>query len=868
MLFKELGLTAQTDATGSDLFGFSVSLNEIGDLFAVGAPAHQSNVGAVYLFRRNHDGSRTQIQKITPSDSPAGGKFGSSVAISAGVLAVGSPNVTGVSGRTDHGAVYLYFWDGSSFSSEQKIIPTGGQTPSSGSLNNTYFGHSVSLSTDGNYLAVGNNASNEEGCLVYAYQKTGASFALASVLSNPRSGAYVSKFGKAVCLDERGTTLVCGAPMLASSDNLSVKMGGAFTYVRRTASFNLMDSIYFPSTGIAFSEFGASVSVSQRGSIFTFGVPAYNNQQGAVALLLSSAPTFSMNLSQPVVFENHGFLIEPTVGTGSNLRFGSAHSLDKRGGRLLVGMDGSADTVGKTWVFEIFADLGYKNFSSGQAFEQVFEWNPPSITQSGQKYGQSVAMSSDGLVTLAGAPYHNSNGSVLSYKSRLNCSLVVQDIAHNFYSELEVDTGIDLSSYDTPFNAIPPVSKVAQKMVNTVTYTGRLDLILEKTGSPSGNLSFQFVFGDAVGPYSDPSAVIASSSNLAISSVSSLGTYSLDVPNKLIQENDQVWIVLEFDSTYLSSADASNYATLYGINGTFPEFRSYNGSWSTVPSFGLCYKPVSTYAVGRSEYGYLSVPPFDINNSLVTAKGAPYSVNGGEKIMLEKNGFLKQTLYLPTPAVAGQLTQAELISFLNANLDARFNCTAQAATVGGKDVVVIRNNDLFTNYYGAVEAQGFIRADTEWDLASNGTNPADDALAFTNGANIWLFKPDLMENFGITKTTVASDWHDWHETIHKPLQSFYFSNSDVGGPQVYFRPKVFIFPMGPLAVNWSLRELYAFVVNNFVLNPTQKKVLDMNGNYAPASLSALTDQTYINLVLLFQYDSANDQQYIGAYWYR
>lgn len=869
MLFKELGTTSQSDASGSDLYGYSVSMNDVGDLIVVGAPSHQSS-GAVYIYRRSFDGSRTQVQKITPSDSPAGAKFGSSVSLSGGVLAVGAPNNSGFSGRSNHGSVYLYFWNGLEFGNEQKIIPTGGVSPSSGSLNNTFFGNTLHLSSDGNYLAVGNDASSEEGCLVYTYVKIGSSFSLVSVLANPLSGAYVSKFGKSVCLDGSGSTLVCGSPFLASSDNVSIKPGGAFTFVRRSSSFALMDSIYFSSTGFAFSEFGASVAVNHLGTIFTFGSPAYNNQQGAVALLMASAPTFSMNLTLPVDFESRGYLIEPTIGVGSNLRFGSSLSMDKRGCRILVGMDGPSDTVGKAWVFDIFPDLTYKTFSSGKTAEQVYEWNPPSITQSGQKFGMAVALSKDGLISAVGAPYHNTNGSFLSYKSRLQCSLVIQDIAQNFYAESEIDLGIDITAHDTSFDLIPPVSSVAQKLTPTVTYPNRVDLVLEKSGSPSGSISFQLIYGDSVGPYTDSNAVLATSDSLTVSSVTS-GTYSLNMTNKLVQENDQVWLVLNLDPSYLSSSDGSNYISVRGItSSSFQKFMSYSGSWNTVSNFAMCYKPVSNFPASRSEYGYLSVPPIDINNSVMTSKSAPYSINGGEKIMFEKNGFLRQTLSLPVPAIAGQLSQTELVNFLNTNLDPRFDCTAEAATVDGKSVVIIRNNDLFTNYYGAVEAQSFIRPDSEWDIDSNGTNPADDALAFTNGCTFWLFKPDRMADLGIDKNAVVSDWHDWHETIHKPLQSFYFSNSDLNAPQIYFRPKVFCFPTGSGTgkANWSLRELYTFIINNFVLNPTSKKVLDMNGNYAPASLSAVVDQYHINVVLLLQYDPANEQPFLGAYWYR
>jgi hypothetical protein len=873
MLFKELGITSQTDASGSDSFGSSVATNATGDVIAVGSPGHSSNKGAVYIYRRGDDGSRNFVQKIVSSDNQTGAKFGSSISMSDdnSILVIGAPFFTGQGGRTNHGAVYVYFWDGSAFSNELRLIPTGGASPSSGSLNNTYFGHSVSVSALGHYLTVGNDAASEDGCLVYSYKKTGAtSFTLLGAIENPLADAYVSKFGQSVAIDRSGHMLLVGSPDLAASDDptFAAKPGGGFVFERRSESYELRSSIYFETTGFAFSKFGAAVAISSDGNIFAFGSPGYNNGEGAVAYFNKTS-----QFNTPTDFGAEGNLLQPSIGTGSNLGFGSRISLDRTGHKILVGMYGSGDTVGKLWFFETFSDHNPAT-NAGPCGEQLWEVNPPSTNQSGQRYGAGVALSKDGLIAVVGSPSQSTNGAVWFYKNRIYS---LQRDLFNFPLD-EVDFGISPNLQNASYDIIPPVSKIAQKATPSITYIGLIGFLFDKVGSPTGNINVKIVYGDAEGPYeSDPLAVLHS----ADIDVTTISAYNILNPatikdfagkHRMIHENDQIWIVLTCGGAYMSSADNSNYIKILGTNESgLPPFWEYSGTWSEVSNFAICYG-IGSFgsAAFRGEVGRLVTTPYDIKNSIYTLNSAPYSVNGGEKIMFEKNGFLKQTLSLPVPAIPGALTQQELVDFLNNNLNVRFNCTAISESMDGKDIVVIRNNDFFVNSVGYDEGNSFIRMSTEWDLLTNGTNPADNALCFTNGAVVWIFKPDRMSDYGILTNSSYSDWHDWHENIHLPLQSFYFSKSDrYNFPPYDYRIKITLYPIGSHPdLQWTLRSLYEFLIENFIMNPQTKKVLDMNGNYAPASLSAIVDKYHINVVYSYLYDNGSSQPFWGAIWFR
>lgn len=858
MIFKELGITSQQDATGADSYGSSIAVNAVGDLIAVGAPSHDSR-GAVYVYRRNHDGTRTFLQKITASDNQIDAKFGFSLALSDDgmILVVGSPDSTGDGGRTNHGAAYLYFWNGSSFTDEQKLLP-------SGSLDNTHFGYALTISRLGQYIAVGNDADDEAGCLVYTYMKTGAtSFTFMSILENPRADAYVSKFGQAVSLDRSGSLLLVGAPDLAASNDptFTSQPGGGFVFERRGGIFDFRSSIYFTTGGFPFIKFGASVAISD--STLAFGAPGYNNGQGAVAFFNKTT-----EFRSETIFQNKGKLLEPSTGAASDIGFGSRISLDGTGNKILVGMYGSGDTIGKVWYFEIFSEHD-PILNTGPCGEQIWEVDAPSTLQADQRYGAGVALSKDGLFAIVGSPSQDLNGAVWFYKNRiysLQIPLFNQPLPN------EIDSGISFDLINGSYNFIPPVSKIAQRAASTFSYAGTVGFTFDKSGSPTGNINVKIVYGDSSGPYESNPLAVLHSGDLDVTTITAYGPLfiNFDGKHRIIQENDQIWVVLTGDSTYLSSADSSNYVTIYGTTSSSLPFKEYNGTWQDVP-FNVCYT-IGSFGLSaqRGEIGRLVTTPYDIRNSIYTLKSAPYSVRGGEKIMFEKNGFLKQTLTLPAPAIFDQLTQTELIDFLNSNLNEDFNCTAEAAIVEGKDVVVVRNNDFFLNSVGLEEGNSFIRMDSEWDLSTDGTTPADNAFWFTNGAVYWAFKPDRMSDYGILPSSSYSDWHDWHENIHKPLQHFYYSKSDRYNPPPYdYRVKITMYPIGADAdLQWSIRSFYEFVIENFIMNPQIKKALDLIGVYSPVSLSEITDQYYINIVYSYKYDATLNQPLFGAVWFR
>jgi hypothetical protein len=233
-----------------DLFGESVALSGDGNTLAVGAEGEASNAnvidgdqadnsatlaGAAYVFTRS-GGSWTQQAYVKASNTDAGDRFGNSVAVSGdgNTLAVGAwgeaSNATGIGGDqtnnslANSGAVYVFIRSGSAWS--QQAYAKASNTDVG-----DQFGLSVTLSGDGNTLAVGasfedSNATGIDGDqtdnsslnagAVYVFTSSGGSWIQQSYVkaSNTETNDF---FGIPVALSGDGNTLAVGASSEASN---------------------------------------------------------------------------------------------------------------------------------------------------------------------------------------------------------------------------------------------------------------------------------------------------------------------------------------------------------------------------------------------------------------------------------------------------------------------------------------------------------------------------------------------------------------------------------------------------------------------------------------------------------------------------
>ncbi|MCH8253638.1 MAG: FG-GAP repeat protein, partial [Planctomycetes bacterium] len=133
---EEQKLTA-SDGAASDLFGISVSVS--GDVAVIGAVFDDdagSWSGSAYVYRFNGS-AWVEEQKLTASDAAAGDRYGNSVSISGNVVVVGSHNDDGAG--FDSGSAYLYRFDGSTWVEARKLT-------ASDAAPDDRFGYSVAIS--------------------------------------------------------------------------------------------------------------------------------------------------------------------------------------------------------------------------------------------------------------------------------------------------------------------------------------------------------------------------------------------------------------------------------------------------------------------------------------------------------------------------------------------------------------------------------------------------------------------------------------------------------------------------------------------------------------------------------------------------
>jgi trimeric autotransporter adhesin len=236
---------SNTDA--DDHFGYRVALSGDGSTLAVGASTEDSNAtgidgnqaddsapssGAVYVFVRNGMGAWSQQAYVKASNTDTNDQFGRSVALSGDgdTLAVGATeedsNAAIIDGNQaddsapSSGAVYVFVRDGMGAWSQQAYVKASNS--GSGDL----LGHSVSMSTDGDVLAVGaygEDSNNVDAGAAYVFVRDGLedwSQQAFIKASNTGSSDY---FGISVALSGDGNTLAVGA---FGEDSAATGIGG------------------------------------------------------------------------------------------------------------------------------------------------------------------------------------------------------------------------------------------------------------------------------------------------------------------------------------------------------------------------------------------------------------------------------------------------------------------------------------------------------------------------------------------------------------------------------------------------------------------------------------------------------------------
>jgi len=301
-----------------DQFGYSVALNEIGNVLAVGAPFEDSNgvnqsnndstdSGAVYVFERDSSGVWSQEQYIKATEVDDLDGFGFSVSLAESLsgtryLAVGATGEdSDGSDETDNsvsssGAAYVFIDD--AFGDWSTNFPY--YIKASNPDEYDRFGGSVSLSSTGETLAVSAVSEDSDGTgpANNSALEAGAAYVFSLQSGNYTQTAYfkasnaeaVDRFGRSLSLSGDGQTLAIGANEERSSstgingdetNNDEEEGGAAYVFTRAGNSWSQKSYVKASNTE-AGDAFGYTLSLSGDGSILAVGAREEDSQSTGV----------------------------------------------------------------------------------------------------------------------------------------------------------------------------------------------------------------------------------------------------------------------------------------------------------------------------------------------------------------------------------------------------------------------------------------------------------------------------------------------------------------------------------------------------------------------------------------------------------
>jgi hypothetical protein len=258
----------------------------------------------------------------------------------------------------DSGAVYVFTRTGIDWN-EQAFVKASNPT----AVDN--FGGSVSLSGNGNTMAVGTPLYGglNEG-IVYVFTRSGNVWSEEDYVE-PSNSSSIYLFGRSVSLSEDGDTLAIGASgddsSMSGIDPLSPyneeahESGAVYIYTRSASDWSEQSYIKASNSG-AGDQFGRSVSVSDNGDILAVGAPLERSSTTGINPVSndnwSNAGAVYLFRRSITKWSQYGFV--KATNTTPRDQFGVAVTLDRIGNTLATGAwleDGIAIDSGAVYVY-------------------------------------------------------------------------------------------------------------------------------------------------------------------------------------------------------------------------------------------------------------------------------------------------------------------------------------------------------------------------------------------------------------------------------------------------------------------------------------------------------------------------------------
>jgi len=410
-----------------DGFGGALALSGNGNVLVAGARGDwdgfngfaaltgdpQTSTGAAYVFTRSGT-TWAQHAHIKPPNLNVGDGFGVAVAVSGdgNTIAIGAYGDSSVASAS--GAVYVFVCSAGAWSQQAYIKASNAGA-------GDQFGANVSLSADGDTLAVGApNEDNQAGNsgAVYVFTRGGAAWTQQAYLKASNAGAG-DFFGAAVRLSGDGGTLAVGAFEEDSAatgvngnqaDNSAPRAGAVYVFTRSGAAWSQQAYVKASNTD-ADDNFGLHLALSGDGN--TLAVGARGEASASTGIGGIETDNSAEFAGAAYVFTRSGAVwTQQAYVKASNAqrddRFGRALALNADGNVLLVAAvdeSGGATGIDGNQASNTASLSGavYEFVRVGVLWTQV-RYIKASNTGSRDFFGWTLALSNDASTLAVGAP--------------------------------------------------------------------------------------------------------------------------------------------------------------------------------------------------------------------------------------------------------------------------------------------------------------------------------------------------------------------------------------------------------------------------------------------------------------------------------
>lgn len=248
--------------------GASVAISADGNTVAIGGPG-EGSYGATWVFTRSGNSWSQQGNKLVGTGSILDNSSGyywyiPSINQGASISLSGDGNTLVVGGSADStykGAAWIFVRNGNIWSQQgPKLVPNN-------ALPYHFIGTSVSISAEGNTVAVGGNGDNFYEGASWVFQRSAGVWIQDGPIIKGTNSVGASRQGSSVSLSADGQTLLVGGP----ADNSNK---GALWYFRKNTGSWLQVGNKITGVGVPDSSFlGETVFLTGDGSNFVANAP-------------------------------------------------------------------------------------------------------------------------------------------------------------------------------------------------------------------------------------------------------------------------------------------------------------------------------------------------------------------------------------------------------------------------------------------------------------------------------------------------------------------------------------------------------------------------------------------------------------------